>query len=96
MSKGKKSHRGVTQTSQRKAASKSIEPLRPDSGNIEKPGRSTLVSNDLNAPVGPHIPRLGHEQVADRANAIWVQRGCPQDQDEANWHEAEAQLRAEL
>lgn len=39
---------------------------------------------------------LTHEQIAKRAEAIWHKRGCPAGQDEQNWHEAEAQLRAEL
>ena len=37
-----------------------------------------------------------HEQIAQRAEAIWHKRGRPTGQDEQNWHEAEAQLRAEL
>jgi hypothetical protein len=37
-----------------------------------------------------------HEQIAQRAQAIWHRRGRPAGQDEQNWHEAEAELRAEL
>jgi hypothetical protein len=39
---------------------------------------------------------LNHEQVAERAKAIWKQRGCPSGQDEQNWFEAEKQLKMEL
>jgi hypothetical protein len=37
-----------------------------------------------------------HAQIAERAESIWRKRGCVSGQDEQNWHEAEAQLRAEL
>lgn len=37
-----------------------------------------------------------HKQIAERAETIWRKRGCVAGQDEQNWHEAEAQLRAEL
>jgi len=36
-----------------------------------------------------------HEQICARARAIWQSKGCPTDQDQQNWREAEAQLRAE-
>ncbi len=40
--------------------------------------------------------RLSHEQIAERARAIWLASGCVPGRDEQNWREAEAQLRAEL
>ena len=33
-----------------------------------------------------------HEQISERAKAIWQQRGCVQGEDERNWFEAENQL----
>ena len=39
---------------------------------------------------------LTHEQIAERAKAIWTQRGCPAGEDERNWYEAESQLKSEL
>jgi hypothetical protein len=39
---------------------------------------------------------LSHEQIAQRAEVIWQQKGCPPDQDEQNWKEAEDQLKSEL
>ena len=39
---------------------------------------------------------LTHEQVSERARAIWKERGCPSGQDEQNWLEAERQLKMEL
>ncbi len=40
--------------------------------------------------------RLTHEQVAERAEALWLASGCLPGRDEQNWLEAEAQLQAEL
>jgi DUF2934 family protein len=37
-----------------------------------------------------------HAQIAKRAEVIWQKRGRVTGQDEQNWHEAEAQLKAEL
>ncbi|MFH1370297.1 MAG: DUF2934 domain-containing protein [Planctomycetota bacterium] len=39
---------------------------------------------------------LTHQQIEQRANEIWRQKGCPAGQEEKNWHEAEAQLKREL
>jgi hypothetical protein len=44
----------------------------------------------------PSAPSLTHERVAERARALWLASGCAPGQDERNWCEAEAQLRAEL
>lgn len=41
-------------------------------------------------------PAITHEQIAQRAREIWTKRGCKVGQDEQNWLEAEAQLKAEL
>lgn len=40
--------------------------------------------------------RLTHEQIAERARALWLASGCLPGRDEQNWLEAEAQLKAEL
>jgi hypothetical protein len=39
---------------------------------------------------------LTHEQISERAKAIWQQRGCPSGDDQRNWFEAENQLKQEL
>ncbi|MBN2130785.1 MAG: DUF2934 domain-containing protein [Sedimentisphaerales bacterium] len=41
-------------------------------------------------------PAATHEQIAERARAIWQQRGCPSGEDEKIWYEAEAQLKGKL
>ena len=87
--------KGVTQTSNSKARSSSAEALRPNSGNTEKRGTPKHASCGLDTPVAPLIATLSHEQITERAKAIWVQRGRPQGQDQADWYEAEAQLRTE-
>ena len=39
---------------------------------------------------------LTRDLIAERAQAIWLKRGCPRNRDEENWREAEAQLKTEL
>ena len=39
---------------------------------------------------------MTHERIAERARVIWQSRGCGAGEDEHNWSEAEAQLKAEL
>ncbi len=39
---------------------------------------------------------LTHERIAERAMTIWQSSGCRPGEDERNWSEAEAQLKAEL
>ena len=39
---------------------------------------------------------LTHERIAERARVIWQSSGCRSGEDERNWSEAEAQLKAEL
>jgi hypothetical protein len=41
-------------------------------------------------------PMPTHEQISRRAHDIWLKRGSKPGQDEQNWLEAEAQLRAEM
>jgi hypothetical protein len=39
---------------------------------------------------------LTHDRVAERAKVLCLASGCTPGRDEQNWHEAEAQLKAEL
>ena len=43
----------------------------------------------------PQQVAISHDQIAERARAIWQSKGCPLGLDEANWYEAEVQLRME-
>jgi hypothetical protein len=39
--------------------------------------------------------KIPHEKIAMRAYEKWCKRGCPHGQDQQDWIEAEAELRAE-
>jgi hypothetical protein len=39
---------------------------------------------------------IPHEKIAKRAYEKWCQRGCKHGTDQQDWHEAEAELRAEI
>ena len=95
MKKAQVNNKGITQTFHSSARSRSVQTPRPNSGDTEKPGRSTLVSNGLNTSVGSQASMPSHEQIAERARAIWTQHGRLDGQEKADWYEAEAQLRAE-
>jgi hypothetical protein len=72
-------------------------------GKAEKvraePARGEAVVGERQAQmpeVGESSVALSHDQIADRARAIWEQRGRPQGEDEKIWHEAEDQLKREI
>ena len=72
-------------------------------GRAEKvaaePARGEAVVGERQAQmpeVGESSVTLTHDQIADRARAIWEQRGRPQGEDEKIWHEAEDQLKREI
>jgi hypothetical protein len=96
MNRARTKNKGVTQTSNRNAVSNTTVPLQPKSENITKPGRSTPASSGLDTSVGPPNSSLSHKQIAERAKAIWERKSRVTGQDQVNWCEAEAQLRAEL
>ena len=50
--------------------------------------------NILTAPVSMHRQPT-HEEISQRAQALWAQRGQPSGQDDEIWLEAERQLLAE-
>jgi hypothetical protein len=37
-----------------------------------------------------------HDEIAQRARALWLEKGCPENQSEAIWFEAEEMLRGRL
>ncbi|MBM4025800.1 MAG: DUF2934 domain-containing protein [Planctomycetes bacterium] len=39
---------------------------------------------------------LAHDQIANRAQAIWERRGRPQGEDDRIWREAEDELKREM
>ena len=75
---------------------------RPASGNTHRPksseGRNAATSKQQPAVLSKseQVTQLTHEQIAERAEAIWRASDCLPGQDGKNWCEAEAQLKAEL
>jgi hypothetical protein len=66
---------------------------------LAEPARGEAVIGEREAQmpeVGESSVSLTHDQIADRARAIWEQRGHPQGEDEKIWHEAEAELKREI
>jgi hypothetical protein len=64
-----------------------------------EPARGEAVVGERQAQVpdvGESSVSLTHDQIADRARAIWEQRGRPYGEDERIWHEAEDQLKREI
>ncbi len=74
-----------------RAGSTDIIPLR--GANAEKTTRDASILKPR--PVLQAVV-LTRDLIAERAMAIWLERGCPRDRDEENWREAEAQLKTEL
>ena len=77
------------------------ETLRPNPGlgAVQKSassGQSTPAGSSKVVPLKAARPGLTAEQIAERAKAIWIQHGRAPGQDQANWLEAEAQLKKEL
>ena len=87
--RGKGSTAG-TATSPSKSGGK-VVPLGTAGKQKSKGSKGSSGSTSARPTKGPT-----HEQIAQRAEAIWRKRGRPAGQDEQNWLEAEAQLRAEL
>jgi len=69
-----------------------------------KTARNTVPTSSIRTSGGTAVavrpttkgPMLTHEQISRRAHEIWLKKGCKPGQDEQNWLEAEAQLRAEM
>ena len=73
------------------ASSRNVIPLRGASAQKTRPDTSILNPRPaLQAVV------LTHDLIAERARAIWQERGCSLSQDAENWREAEVQLKNEL
>lgn len=92
MRTGKRAKASATGTITSKATSRGkAVPLGVTGKKKSKQTKAGSKSNSAPPATGPT-----YEQIAQRAEAIWHKRGRPAGQDEQNWHEAEAQLRAEL
>ena len=87
--------KGVIQMSGSHVRPGVVEALRPNAGITKKQGDSKQTPCGSEADATRLIPAVSQEQITERAKAIWIQRGRVAGQDQANWYEAEAQLRAE-
>ncbi len=59
-------------------------------------GRATAVADNPAVKQTKKTVTPTYEQIAERARNIWQERGCPTNQDESIWYEAENQLKREL
>ena len=57
-------------------------------------GSTAAKSSSLQATMAPASPPT-HQEIAERAKAVWKAHGCAAGRDRENWLEAEAQLRKE-
>jgi hypothetical protein len=73
------------------ASNKNVIPLRGANSVKMKQDTSILKLRPAHQAVV-----LTHDLIAGRAKAIWLEQGCSLNQDEENWREAEAQLKAEM
>jgi len=89
----RRAHDNAAQTADNdvQASSTNIIPLRGANSEKMKQDASILKLRPALQSVA-----LTHGLIAERARAIWLERGCSLDQDEENWREAEAQLKTEM
>ncbi len=66
---------------------------RPKTGT-PKAKTSTTRAKKADPRANDALATIGHEQIAQRAFELWVERGCPTGCDSDNWYEAERQLLA--
>jgi hypothetical protein len=57
--------------------------------------RGTVAEHESEMGQARRPSALTHDQIAQRAHDIWLQRGRPDGEDKQNWYEAEAQLKHE-
>jgi hypothetical protein len=79
------------------SSDQSSEPTRQQqhmSSNIQS-SRATAVADKPAVKQTKKTAAPTYEQIAERARSIWQERGCPTNQDESIWYEAENQLKRE-
>lgn len=77
-------------------ANNKVGPDRRNTGQINTSKAGIRSASKQSATCSVQATVLTDEQIAERAKAIWQDRGCVPGLDEQNWHEAEAQLKREL
>ncbi|MEO1237848.1 MAG: DUF2934 domain-containing protein [Planctomycetota bacterium] len=70
---------------------------KPQAGQAAKPARSVKAAPLPQAPVEVTAPAAApvvtDEQISKRAYEIWLEKGRPYGQEQANWEQAVAELR---
>jgi len=87
----------------KKKANKSTEPKAPKStgknkdksGKASKPGAARKSTTRTPKPTPQIVITLSHDEIANRAFAIWQRKGRPVGRDAENWKQAEKELLAE-
>ena len=90
----------IRRTTDRNAARKADNDVRSGNTEIFPLPAARSEQTQQNAPIMKPCPALQapaptRDLIAERAQAIWLKRGCPRNRDEENWREAEAQLETE-
>lgn len=79
--------KGFSVMAMRKTTTKKTATAKPAKPTVRK----TSAGNGSPAKSKPALT-LSYDQISKKAYEIWLSKGCPQGQDEANWKEAEAAL----
>jgi hypothetical protein len=74
----------------------SVMTEQPKTINLKDMRETRDISRGSKVDSSQQATALTHERIAERARAIWQKNGCKSGEDERNWSEAEAQLKAEL
>jgi hypothetical protein len=69
---------------------------REEPSSVRQSEKSVTVTEKPSAAQRKAHVELTYEQIAERAKNLWKQRGCPPNQDDQNWYDAENQLKQEL
>lgn len=76
-------------------SSESIRQQHNSSSNMQSSRSAAVVEKPAVKQTKKNVAPT-YEQIAERARNIWQDRGCPTNQDESIWYEAENQLKREL
>lgn len=70
--------------------------VQPKAGSVKGVGGPKDPACGSKVNLSESATALTQERIAERARVLWQSRGCRPGEDERNWSEAEAQLKAEL
>jgi hypothetical protein len=70
--------------------------VQPKVGSVKSVGEPKVPACDSKVNLSEPATELTHQRIAEQARLIWQSRGCRAGEDERNWYEAKAHLKAEL